>query len=284
VILDNAYLPVHLFKHKEATTVIQTWHASGAFKKFGRSTIGLPDGIKSPETHFLHKYYDYAICTAQRVVPCYSEAFGLPPSRVLPLGAPRTDFFFNERAMEKQRQKVFKDFPHIQGKRVLLYAPTFRGRGRERHSRFPLEPVPLLAGLGEDTVLMIKPHPHTPMTGVDTTLPQLVLVPDDYPLHALLTAVDVLITDYSSVIFEFALLGKPMVFFAHDFKEYQANSAFYWDYRAFVPGPIATTQGELVRILQEEGWKDYDTTAFAHNYFDQLDGQATRRFVQHFFS
>ncbi|QSX09297.1 CDP-glycerol glycerophosphotransferase family protein [Alkalibacter rhizosphaerae] len=284
VILDNAYLPVHLFPHKEETTVIQTWHACGAFKKFGRSTMGLPHGIKSPEIHFLHRYYDYAIATSQHVVDAYSEAFGLPHNKVIPIGAPRTDFFFDQEAMEKQRQKVKRDFPQIEGKKILLYAPTFRGRGKEKHSRFPLNTRQFVKSLGEEYLLMIKPHPHTPMTGVDTSEERVVLVADDYPLNALFTVVDLLITDYSSVIFEYALLGKPMVFYAYDLKEYEANSAFYQDYAAFVPGPVAGNQKELVETIKGEDFKAYDVEAFAKKYFDQRDGHATRRFIHYFFS
>lgn len=284
VILDNAYLPVHLFKNKEDTLVIQTWHACGAFKKFGRSTLGLNDGLRGPEIHFLHKHYDYAICTSQKVVPYYSDAFGLSPNRVIPMGVPRTDFFFDAKAMDQQRKKVWDTFPQIQGKKVLLYAPTFRGRGKEKHSRFPLEPRSLLNNLGEDWVLLIKPHPHTPMTGVDLSVEGLIMVKDETPLNALFTAVDVLVTDYSSVIFEFALLNKPMVFYAYDLKEYQTNSAFYEPYESFVPGPIAKNQQELERLIRDEAWSTYDVEAFAKTNFDYLDGKSTERFLQYFFS
>ncbi|MBF7096143.1 CDP-glycerol glycerophosphotransferase family protein [Alkalibacter mobilis] len=282
VFLDNAYLPVHLFPHKKATKVIQTWHACGSFKKFGRSTLGLKDGIKGVEADFLHKYYDYAVCTSQSVAWDYSQAFGVPLENVIPIGAPRTDFFFDEKKVEKQRKKVLKDFPDIKNKKVILYAPTFRGRGKDKHSVFPIDTGKFLKELGDEYILLVKPHPHAIMKNLEKNGENILIVPSKYPLNGLLTATDVLLTDYSSAIFEFALLNKPMVFFPYDLEEYEQNSAFYKDYKTFVPGPIAYKEEDLMRIIKNEEWKDYDIDKFARENFDHLDGKSSERLVNKF--
>ncbi|NTW73152.1 MAG: CDP-glycerol--glycerophosphate glycerophosphotransferase [Eubacteriaceae bacterium] len=289
--MDNAYLPVHILKHKKKTKVIQTWHACSAFKKFGLSTLGLEDGIKSGERDFIHKNYDYAITTSHRVIAPYAEAFGMEPEKIIPLGVPRTDYFFDVAEMQKQKDKIYSNYPMLKNKKTILYAPTFRGRGKDKYTEFSLDAEKFLDALEEEYVLLIKPHPHAKIRDAEGIMESkkdpergsnVVVFPGDYPLNALFCVADLLITDYSSVIFEFALLNKPMVFYPYDLQEYTESSSFYVDYTKFVPGPIAMTQAELTTEINEKAWLNYDIHKFAQENFDSLDGQASRRFVERF--
>ena len=109
-------------------TLIQVWHASGAFKTVGYSRIGKPGG-PSPFSA-AHKNYTYAIVSAEHDVPFYAEAFGLPDERVIPTGIPRMDLFFDEKYKTETRDLVHEAVPMTVGKKVILFAPTFRGTGQ----------------------------------------------------------------------------------------------------------------------------------------------------------
>ena len=102
----------------------------------------------------------------------------------------------------------------------------------------------------------------------------------DHPeLNDLMLVSDVLVTDYSSAIFEFALLGRPMAFFAPDLAAYESERGFYFDYRAGVPGPILASSEDLAAYLRA-GTFDLDRVRrFAAESFDVADGRATERFV-----
>jgi CDP-glycerol glycerophosphotransferase (TagB/SpsB family) len=91
----------------------------------------------------------------------------------------------------------------------------------------------------------------------------------------------VLVTDYSSVIFEFALLGRPMVFFAPDLDAYERERGFYLDYRRDLPGPVTQSTAELVAALRaaDPEADKARVAAFARRSFDIADGRATERVI-----
>ena len=125
-VIDNAYLPVHVAPHRPTTTVVQVWHAAGALKRFGLDTT---TPLAEPERTFLHRYYDAVVVGGEWTRAPYAAALRTPIERVLALGSPRTDFFFDEEALAAARARVLAAHPALAGRRVVLYAPTFRGRG-----------------------------------------------------------------------------------------------------------------------------------------------------------
>ena len=102
----------------------------------------------------------------------------------------------------------------------------------------------------------------------------------DHPdIHDLMLVSDVLVSDYSSAIYEYSLLGRPMAFFAPDLDAYESERGFYFDYRAGVPGPVFDTTADLAAWLRA-GTFDLDRVArFRDESFDVADGHATQRFV-----
>ena len=102
-IVDNAYLPIHVAPHRPGTTVVQVWHAVGALKRFGADTLA---PLAEPERTFLHRHYDFVVTTAESARAPYAAALRTPIERVLALGAPRTDFFFDESAMAAARARL----------------------------------------------------------------------------------------------------------------------------------------------------------------------------------
>lgn len=277
-VVDNAYLPIHLAPHRAATTVVQVWHAAGALKRFGR------DGrapLRDPERRFLHRHYDYVVCTAEQSRGAWSAAFGVPLERVLPLGTPRTDFFADEAALGRARQRVLDRYPALAGRRVILHAPTFRGRGIAKQAAAGLDPKQLRAALGPDDALVLKTHPNLRPGATDTSGYDLVVDPQ-LELNWLLAATDILITDYSSAIFEYALLRRPLVLLVPDLETYEADPGLYLDYRREMIGSqVQDTDGVIAAIAANDfDLRPYE--AFIDRHFGASVGQASDRFVERF--
>jgi CDP-ribitol ribitolphosphotransferase len=278
VIVDNAYLPVHVAPHPARTTVVQVWHAAGALKRFGLDTLVPPS---EPERTFLHRHYDVVVSSGEESRVPWSRAMRTPPEHVLALGTPRTDVMHDPAALAAARDRVIAANPALAGRRVVLWAPTFRGRGRDRTGALGLDGERLRALLPADHVLAIKTHPNVdpsvqPAAGFD------VVARRDEDLNDWLAAADVLVTDYSSSIFEWALLRRPLVLVVDDLEAYEADPGLYLDYRTDMIGAqVRDTDAAAAAILgaavDETAW---DT--FIARHMGACDGGAADRVAERF--
>lgn len=276
VVLDNAYLPVHAMPHRSGTVVVQVWHAAGALKRFGLDT---PVPERKVENRFIHRYYDRVIVGSHAAVGPYSSALGTPAEKVVPLGIARTDLFFDSEARTRAVARVHAAHPELRGRRVVLYAPTFRGHGISKAAAVGLDAASLRSRVSEEVILVYKPHPVLEPTpdetrGFDT------IVDGSVDLNELLCATDVLITDYSSSVFEWALLDRPLILFVPDLARYELEPGFYLDYRSQMIGEIAENTDEVAALLQQQDWdlSAYDAFRSTHCEFD--DGHASERFAE----
>ena len=278
VVVDNAYLPVHVAPHRPGTTVVQVWHAVSAVKRFGLDTLTPP---AEPERTFLHRHYDYVVVSSEGVRAVYAAALRTPVERVLALGTPRTDVFFDQAVMEATRRRLLDAHPTLAGRRVILHAPTLRGRGSQKASAAALDPGRLRSRLPPDFALVLKVHPNVDPASVPTAGYDLVADPTA-EINELLMFTDILVTDYSSAIFEFALLRRPIVVLAGDLAEYARDPGVYLDFATEMIGTRVTdTDGVADAIL--EGRFDlsgYD--AFVARHAGACDGHASARFVERF--
>jgi CDP-glycerol glycerophosphotransferase len=208
---------------------------------------------------------------------------------VVEVGYPRNDIFFRDNrdevaAMVRRRLGIPQD------KTVVLYAPTFRDDQASQSSRFdfrlPLDLDALHASLGDDVVFLIRQHGLV-RSRVDIPEELTASVKDvsSYPeIQELFLASDALVTDYSSVFFDFACLRRPIVFYAFDLESYRDElRGFYLDYETELPGPIVTTEKELYAALQSlpavtaEYGDRY--SEFIERFSPRDDGHAARRLV-----
>ncbi|MGH2401936.1 MAG: CDP-glycerol glycerophosphotransferase family protein [Candidatus Limnocylindria bacterium] len=284
VILLDDYQPI-IYRVPPAPDVriIQLWHASGAFKTVGYSRVGKPGG-PSPYAR-RHKNYTHAIVSSRHDVPFYAEAFGIAEERVVPTGIPRMDRFFDEDQRARGRQRAIDEFPEIVGRRTILFAPTFRGSG-PRTARYDYELIDFGALHGvcveKDAVMILKMHPFVREAWpVPAALRDRLIDGTRSPIDVndLLFAVDLLITDYSSIVFEYSTLLRPMLFFAYDLDEYVASRDFYVPFDEFVPGRIVRTFDELLDALRRDDYQAEKVPVFAARHFDHLDGTSTDRII-----
>ncbi|HSL98203.1 MAG TPA: CDP-glycerol glycerophosphotransferase family protein [Candidatus Deferrimicrobiaceae bacterium] len=279
-VVDNAYLPVHIAPHRPETTVVQVWHAVGALKRFGLDVATPP---AEPERTFLHRYYDYVVSAGEAARVPYARALRTPVERVLPLGAPRTDFFFDEAALAAARERALADYPAMRGRRVVLYAPTFRGRGRAKAPALGFDASELRRALPASDVLVLKTHPNldpatTPTAGFD------VVADPRREINELLAATDVLVTDYSSSIFEWALLGRALVLLLPDVVDYEVEPGLYLDPRSISFARIVADPADLAEAIATAHSDPAASRAFAARHIGACDGHASTRFVERFLS
>lgn len=284
-VVDDYFFPMYAITPRRGTRFVQVWHACGAFKKFGYSVSD--KGFGADETRLealpIHTNYDLCLVSAERFVPAYAEAFRQPPGRFTSrLGIPRTDLFFDAGASAEAAAAVRRRYRLPEGRRVILYAPTFRGE-RTTLARTPedLELGILARELGRDHLLLLRAHPFVmAATTIDPSLADFVRDASDHPdINELMLVSDVLVTDYSSAIFEFALLGRPIGFFAPDHAAYEAERGFYFDFQTGAPGPIFETTDALAAWLRAGAFDLERVRRFADESFDVADGASTPRFV-----
>lgn len=284
VVVDDYFFPIYVIRPRPETTIVQTWHASGAFKKFGHSLAGASFGADAElmARVRIHANYDLCLVGSSEAAVHYAEAFGLPLDRfVTRLGIPRTDLFFGDPAREAA-EDVRRRY-RLDDRRVVLYAPTFRGdRVTDARDAGHLDLHVLRDVIGADHVLLLRLHPFVRRrVDLDADLAGFVVDASDEPdINALMLASDVLVTDYSSAIFEFSLLERPMAFLAPDLGAYERERGFYVDYRSWVPGPVFERTEPLASWLRAGEFDLEPVRRFREASFEVADGQATRRFVE----
>jgi CDP-ribitol ribitolphosphotransferase len=246
VVVDNALLPIHVAPHRAATTVVQVWHAEGALKRFGADAVG---GLREPERSFLHRNYDWVVTSGEASREAWSRAFRTPLEKVVALGSPRTDLFHDPAAMARIREQVRTAYPSLRDRRVILHAPTFRGRGRAKRPGGALDAERLRAALPPTDVLVLKSHPNLDRSLVSTAGYDVIVDPS-FDLNDLLLATDVLVTDYSSAIFDAALLRLRLLLVVDDLEAYEKDPGVYLDYRTDMIGTqVRDTDGAIAVLL-----------------------------------
>jgi CDP-ribitol ribitolphosphotransferase len=278
VVVDNAWLPVHVAPHGSRTVVVQVWHAEGALKRFGLDSVR---PLAEPERTFLHRYYDWVVTSGEASRAPWSRALRTPLERVLALGSPRTDFLHDEAAVTATRERVLAEHPVLRDRRVILYAPTFRGRGKGKRPGVGLDVARIRAALPASDALVLKSHPNldrrlVPTDGFDAVIePRL-------DLNEVLTACDVVITDYSSAVFDVALLRRRLVLLVGDLADYERDPGLYLDMRTEMIGTQVTDTDGVIDAIREDRFDLAPYDAFIERHLGASDGSASRRFVERF--
>ena len=286
--VSDYYLPAFANKPRKNSRLVQLWHGCGAFKKWGYSTKDGSWGLKSDffEKYKVHKTYTDIITSSEEVNNIYAEAFDAEPSKVKALGVARTDVFFDENAIKTKKEEVYKKFNIDPSKKIILWAPTYRGDSLQKsHNEITLDLEKMYNELKDEYVLLIKLHPHlvkgfNAQTFAPDYMKSFAIKPHpSYPIENLLCAADILVSDYSSLIFEYALLERPMLFFAYDLEEYESSRAFYYDYKSFVPGNIVKDTKALIDEINKISYcfNKNEVIEFKNKFMSACDGKSAQR-------
>lgn len=279
---------VSCIKVRPETIVTQTWHGCGAFKKFGFSTADLIFGDTRAEMNRFPFYKNYTNLTlsSPEIAWAYEEAMNLSDRKevIKPIGTSRTDVFYDQTFIQHAYDKLHHVMPESVGKKVILYAPTFRGRVAKAQAPDMLNVEMFRESLGEDYVLLMKYHPlvrKPPVIPADCQAFAQDLT-DAMSIEELLSVSDICISDYSSLVFEYSLFEKPMIFFSYDLSEYFDWRGFYYDYNELTPGPVFKTNLEMIDYIQhiEERFDKQRVVDFRNKFMSACDGHATERIME----
>lgn len=284
--IDEAYSPSLACPPRRGTDLVQLWHGGGACKKTGYSTIDLDWGPSRRELKWMpmHRHYTHVCVTAPEIIPFYAEAFRCPPENVRPWGMPRTDVYHDPAFVRKGREEVLAAFPEIGERKIVLYAPTFRGNSVPEARHDAALDIPLLAEeLGEDCALLLRPHPKVNVSLGGNAGRAFAFDCRGLRIDTLLCAADLLIADYSSLMCEYALLQRPMLFYAYDLEDYDASRSFYYPYKTYVPGEVVTEPEEIADAVRRNlgGGFDAERVArFRQRFVSACDGKCTERIAE----
>ena len=276
---DNEPLLDYLIPDKR-TVLTQLWHAGVGFKSSGYSRWGCQG---APAPFSCHRQYTWGIVSSKAVIPIFSEIWGINDDQVLPLGIPRIDRFLDPGHRAEAERIAEERYPLIRGKRVILFAPTYRGKGKTDAS-YPYERIDfdlLYETAGEDSVVLFHMHPWTrervPIP--ERMKDRMADTADTADINDLFYVTDVLITDYSSNICEFSLMGKPMLFYGFDEREYAAERGFHRDYETFAPGKVCRTFAELAEALRTGDFEQEKQERYVREQFERRDCGASDRVI-----
>ncbi|MDQ0813099.1 CDP-glycerol glycerophosphotransferase [Streptomyces sp. B3I7] len=267
---------------------LQTHHGT-PLKRMGLDQLDFPAAAKGLDFEALLARvdkWDYSVSANSHSTRMWERAY---PSRYIPLdhGYPRNDIFY--RATAADIRAIRDRLGIAPGRRAILYAPTHRDYESGWHPRLDL--AALADRLGGNTVLLVRGHyfygnAASPLAGLRRT-GRVIDVSSYDPVEELALAADALVTDYSSIMFDYANLDRPVVIHADDWETYASTRGVYFDLTAEPPGPVARSQDELTEILAGDAWRDESArkalAAFRRRFCEYDDGQAAERVVRRVF-
>ncbi|MGU3352404.1 CDP-glycerol glycerophosphotransferase family protein [Bacillus wiedmannii] len=286
VIIDNYFGFLSTIKFRKGTECIQLWHAAGAIKKFGLLATIFKKRNKRAQKRFVKVYNNFhkIVVGSDALATVYADAFNLSQDQMLSTGIPRTDLFFNKMKKKQITNNFLNENQFLRDKKIILYAPTFRD-GEIEHFNLNLNLEEIYKELHQEYIFLIKLHP-----AVRNKINYLKQYSDfifDYSLYPnvneLLLITDILITDYSSIPFEFCLLNKPMIFYPYDLEHYKKQRGFIEDYHATVPGPVVYSTKELIEVIKKNNFNMNDIKNFSQKWNQYSKGNSSGNFVEKIF-
>lgn len=285
----NCKLPTYILK-KENQVYLQTWHGTPLKRlahdivldnkdtTFYRSKMSAEEMYNTYDEDV--RKYNYMISPNPYSTKVFKSAFRINEERLIETGYPRNDILVNSTNDQIVRIKERLGLP--KDKKVILYAPTWRDNSYviEGYTfKLQVDFRKWQEALGEEYIVVFKPH---------------YLIINDFDIKAfegfvyeasatsdiaeLYLISDLLITDYSSVFFDYAILNRPMYFYMFDLDEYASElRGFYFDIYETLPGPIVQNENDLLAQIKNSNF-DYDRLKKFNQEFNEFhDGQCAKK-------
>ncbi|WP_159610483.1 CDP-glycerol glycerophosphotransferase family protein [Glutamicibacter sp. JC586] len=290
--VNNQNFP-HYLQRRTKGVFLQTWHGT-PLKQMAldvREVHGRDEGYLERVTRATRQW-THLISPSRYTSDVMRSAYAFSGEAV-ELGYPRNDILTGEDA-EQIEQRVRDELAISAGIKTVLYAPTFRDDASSSRGKFrfdlPMDLEEFDRRFGEDTILMLRMHVLVSnAVSIPESLRHRIIDVSSHPdIQELYLASDVLITDYSSVFFDYSLLRRPIIFYAYDLENYRDNlRGFYLDYESALPGPIVEEEHELWDVLAAalagNDLPGVDREEFIRKFAPHDDGNAARRVIERFF-
>lgn len=285
----NCKLPMYMYK-KENQIYLQTWHGTplkrlakdiiNENQKFYRSQISYDEMVKTYEVD--SSKYDFMIAPNKFCEDIFPGCFGVDKNKLITTGYPRNDYLINNKNNENLKDQIKKEFNIPKNKKIILYAPTWRDDTYSNKGytfKLKLNLDKWKEKLSDEYILLFKPHYL--IVNEDIVSDEFVYKIDaDVDINKLYLISDCLVTDYSSVFFDYANLNKPIYFYMFDLSEYRDNlRGFYLDIYKDLPGNIYEDEQELIENIKCKNFDFDKLKAFNHRFNTYEEGKASQRVV-----
>lgn len=273
VILDSYAILASLLKHRSSLLIVQMWHSVGTMKKFAYSILDKPEGSSSEIAHAMrmHANYDYILCAGEGYKDHLAEGFNFDKDRIITLPLPRVELLKSEDYKRQKREEIFNKYPELKNKKNILYVPTFR-KNTDEHENFLRAVKALEASFKQYKTkynLLIKAHP---LSGVNSKY-------EDFTSFDMLFIADYVISDYSCIIYEAAVLQKPLFFYTYDYEEYINKRDIYMDYPNEIPGNMYSNPDLLFSAIAKEQYNMLVQNKFLSKYVEWTRENITKDIV-----
>ena len=266
VILDSYCILISIMKHKNNLKVIQMWHSMGTMKKFGYQILDKEEGTKKKVANLMkmHKNYDYIFASSNAYAKELADGFGYTVEKIKIFSLPRVDLLTSSEYKKEITKKIEKRYSNITKKKNILYCPTFR----KDESQLEKEIYKMIEQVNFDKYnLIIKLHPLSKIEIKDNN----VIYDKYFSSMDMLFIADYVISDYSCIIYETAILNVPLFFFAFDLQDYLNNRGLTIDYKNEVPGLVSDDPTNIINAIGDGRYDINKVIEFRKKYVTNIE-------------
>lgn len=264
-VIDGYQITVSCLKHKKDLKVVQIWHSLGAIKKFGYQNLNTKYDKTMAKVMCMHKNYNVIVSGSIEMTKYFKEAFNYPEDKFISSGLPRIDFLLETK--KKNKEFVYKIYPKLKKKKVVLYAPTFRVYNEYKTKEL------IKVFKNSKYELIVKPHPR-----MHEDIPKKYLYPKVSSLE-LLSVADLVITDYSAISIEAAILDRPLMLYVYDYDKYVKEEGINTNLYEDLPGYVFENAQDLYNKFDKEKYDKEILKKYKEKYVTNIDGTSTRKLV-----
>lgn len=224
IAVDTSSPYVSQIQHSSKTDIIFIGHGGGAYKKMAFAALS-PDAVQKEKrrTKRVSGKYTYVLCTSESIKYQIASNYNIKISNTLPFGLPRTDAYYKLDTIHEK--KIFFERTHIsKEKKLILYAPTFRTKGTHRILPKLIDESLFPENFYDKYCILFRIHPAIPLPA----LPPSWIDVTNFSLSHILAISDILISDFSSIIFDYSFFKRPILLFIPDEKKYQQVERTLW--------------------------------------------------------
>lgn len=284
LILDSYCIAASVLKHRDSLLVIQMWHSVGTMKKFGYSILDKPEGSSSRIAKLMkmHSGYTYVLCAGEGYADHLAQGFNVSRDKIKIYPLPRVELLQDEKYIGKKKREILSRYPELGERKNIVYVPTFRRAGDMGLDDAASK---LAAQIDSDKFnLIIKAHPLAGYHGQVFDRKNEFMTCDEFSSMDMLFIADAVISDYSCIIYEAAVLKKPLFFYTYDYDSYMSTRDIYIDYMKEMPGPISGDPAVIAGEIEKLPDYDFDRLdKFLHKYVS-VTGHETEDIVHFIFN
>lgn len=276
ILCDNYFAFLAGITFSKNTKVVQIWHANGAIKLFGLEAnyskkVSLQDQNRYKD---VYKKFTHYVVSSTKMSAIFSKNFHEKINE-LDFGYPLTDLYFDNKWLLNSKQKFNAKFD--ESKKILLYVPTYRQDG----SSIPIDFEKFSMNLGNEWLILVKAHPSdTKLQNRISKIDKIITDFNGMTLQELLPSVDCLMTDYSSVPFEYSLARKQgkIIFFCYDLEKYVDEVGIEKDFKNWIPGKLVTDYNNLSEAVLDLNSNDF--VHFNNLWNEYVDGTSSKKLIE----